>query len=238
MSQVSFKPFRGRTVRVTNLDDCCTPPASGTDCALAVFDAFTTVSLEAEVEDGDEALEKKANGDICISEKDPDALKWLNLSLTLCQVQPEVISMLTGWPVVRDANDVGIGFDITEGISTASTALEVWSGVAGIDCGQGARYGYNLIPCINGWQLDDKIEWADIGTIFSITLSATTNGTHAWSTGPYDVQNTAAGAPGPLLDPVQTGVHARIMTSEIPPPALTDGCVPATAANGYLYPPA
>jgi hypothetical protein len=240
MPQLAYKPFKGRTIRITDLGDCCTPPASGTECAISVFDAFTTVSLEANIEEGEEAFERKANGDICISEKDGNTLKNLNGSITLCQVLPEDISMLTGWPVVLDADGIAVGFDIMEGTTDAEVGLEVWSGVSGIDCGEGARYGYNVIPCTSGWQIDGSIEWAGIGTIFAITLTFTTRGNHGWGTGPYDVQDSEVGAgvtPGPLLDPIQTGAHARLMSTEIAPPPLTDGCVAATAANGYLYPP-
>lgn len=238
MVDVAYRPFRGRTIRATQLDDCCTPPASGTECAIYVTDSFTTVSLEANVEEGETALERKANGDVCINERDPDLLQNLTVSMTLCQVRAEFVSMLTGWPVVRDASGQGVGFDVMEGTSDAETAIEVWSGVAGIDCGEGARYGYNVLPCVSGWQLGESLEWAGIDTLFSITLTATTSGSHTWGTGPYNVQFDETDAPGPLLDPIQQGAHARIMSTEVPPPAVTPGCVPATLANGYILPAA
>lgn len=236
MVDVAYKPFKGRTIRTTVLDDCCTPPASGTECAIYVTDSWTTVSLEPNVEEGEQILERKANGDVCLNEREPDLLQNLGVSLTLCQVRPEFISNLTGWPVVRDAAGNGVGFDVMEGISEAQTALEVWSGVAGIDCGAGARYGYSVLPCVSGWQLGENLQWAGGDTIFSITLNGITSGSHAWGTGPYNVQFDEADAPGPLLDAIQTGAHARIMSTEVPPPAVTSGCVPATLANGYILP--
>lgn len=236
--QKPYKPFKGRTIRITRLEDCCTPPPEGTECSLAVFDAFTTVSIEANVEEGETAFERKANGDVCINERDPDLLQDLTVSLTLCQVQPEVVSMLTDWPVTRDADGDAVGFDVMSGVSDAEAAIEIWSGVSGIDCGQGARYGYNVLPCTSGWQIDGEIEWAGIDTIFAITLTATAKDNHAWGSGPYAVQLDELGAPGPLLDPMQSpGSLARIMSTDVPPPAVTDGCVAATAANGYLFPP-
>ncbi len=237
MPEMAYKPFKGRTIRTTTLQDCCTPPPEGTECAINVYDAFTTISIEANVEEGETAFERKANGDVCINERDPNLLQDLTVSMTLCQVKPELISQLTGWPVTRDADGNATGFDIMSGVSDAEVAVEIWSGVAGIDCGQGARYGYNVLPCTSGWQIDGSIEWAGIDTIFAITLTATARDQHAWGTGPYGVQFDAAGEPGPLLDPMQTGSLARIMTTEVPPPAVTDGCVDATADNGYLFPP-
>lgn len=236
--QKPYKPFKGRTIRVTMLEDCCTPPPEGTECALAVFDAFTTVSIEANVEEGETAFERKANGDVCINERDPNLLQDLTVSLTLCQVQPEVISLLTGWPVTRDTDGDAVGFDILSGVSDAEAAIEIWSGVSGIDCGSGARYGYNVLPCTSGWQIDGSVEWAGIDTIFAITLTATAKDNHAWGSGPYGVQLDELGIAGPLLDPMQSpGALARIMSTDVPPPAVTDGCVAATAVNGYLFPP-
>jgi hypothetical protein len=234
MVDTPYKPFRGRTIRVTQLDDCCTPPASGTECALYVSDGFVTVTLEPNVEEGETALERKANGDVCLNEKDPDLLQNLTVSLVLCQVRSELVSMLTGWPVVRDSDGNGVGFDIMEGATEAQTAFELWSGVSGIDCGEGARYGYNALPCVSGWQLGENLEWGGIDVISSITLNGTTSGSHTWGTGPYAVQGDETGTPGPLLDPIQTGAHARIMSTDVPPPDVTVGCVPATAENGYI----
>lgn len=238
MPELAYKPFKGRTIRVTKLQPpCCELPEEETECAIGVFDAFTTVSLETNVEDGARAFELKANGDVCLNERDPDILQDLTVNLTLCNVLPEVITMITGWPLVTDADENGVGFDITEGSNTEQVGLEVWSGVAGLDCGAGARYGYNVLPCTEGWQLGDTIEWGGVDTITNITLTAFTKGSHAWADGPYAVQLDSMGAPGPLIDPIQTGVHARLMSTEVPPPDTTDGCVDASAANGYLFPP-
>lgn len=237
MPELAYKPFKGRTIRITSLEDCGTPPPADTECAISVFDAFTTVSIEANVEEGETAFERKANGDVCINERDPNLLQDLTVSLTLCQVKPEAITQLTGWPAVRDSEGMGVGFDIMEGVTDSEVAVEIWSGVAGVDCGQGARYGYNVLPLTTGWQLGETLEWAGIDTIFAITLTASTRGSHAWDTGPYAVQADALGVAGPLIDPIQTGAHARIMTTTVPPPEVTDGCVSSSVENGYVYPP-
>lgn len=237
MTQRVFKTRNARTIRVTVLDDCCTPPASGTECALSVFDAFTTFSASVNVEEGLAAFERKANGDICINEKDPNSLTDMTLSLTLCNVRPEDISMMTDWPVTRDVSGAAIGFDIMEGSSDRSVAVELFSGVAGVDCGEGAQYGYAVAPCTSAWQLDGEIEWAGLDTIQSITLTSNTKGSHGWGSGPYAVQDyNYDGTAEQLHDPMQTGSHMRIMTTTVPPPATTDGCVDATAANGFLEP--
>lgn len=237
MTQRVFKTRNARTIRVTVLDDCCTPPVSGTECALSVFDAFTTFSASVNVEEGLAAFERKANGDICINEKDPNTLVDMTLKMTLCNVGAEDISLLTEWPVTRDVSGAAIGFDFMEGSSDRNVAVELFSGVAGVDCGAGAQYGYAVAPCTGAWQLDGEIAWAGLDTIQSITLTANTKGTHAWGHGPYKVQDyDYDGTAETLHDAMQTGSHMRIMTTTVPPPATTDGCVTASEANGYFEP--
>lgn len=242
MPELAYKPFKGRTIRVTKLGDCGTLPEVDDEqdpeapCTMAVFDSFTTISIEANIEEGATAFSRKANGDVCINERDPNLLQDLGVSLTLCQVQPELVSMLTGWPVTRDSSGAAVGFDVMSGVSNEDVAVEIWSGVAGVDCGQGSRYGYNVLPSTLGWQIDGSIEWAGIDTIFEITLTSTARDQHGWGTGPYAVQQ--GGTDDRLLDEIQPGALARLMTVDVPPPAVTDGCVPATAENGYLGPEA
>ena len=98
MPQQCFKPFRAQSIRVTDLDDCCTPPPAadaspgdespGMPCSIAGTNSFITVTAEAQVDEGEDILERKANGDICISEQDPSVLRGFNISITLCQVVP------------------------------------------------------------------------------------------------------------------------------------------------------
>lgn len=244
MPQQCFKPFRAQSLRVTELDDCCTPPppsdespdeSPGQPCSIAVTDSFTSVSATAEVNEGEDILERKANGDICISERDPDVLQGLTVTITLCQVDPWFISKLTGWPVVMDQNCNAVGFDIMDGINTNQVALELWSGVAGIDCGEGARYGYALFPCVENWQLSGDLEWAGSDTLWSIELQGFAKGAHAWGRGPYnDVQQSVDGR---LVDPMRAGSIMRKMATDVPPPsyiATCQDCLPPTAEYGYV----
>ena len=239
MTQQAYKPFKGRTIRITVMDACCTPPASGTQAAIGVFDSYLTVSLEPNIEEGERAFERKANGDVCLNEKEDDLLQDIAVTVTLCQVLPEVVSAMTGWPVTRDpSSQKAIGFDFLEGASDGSTAFESWTGVSGIDCGEGAKYGYNVFPCVNGWMISEAIEWGGADTIAQIVLKGTASSKHVWGNGPYNVQNGVGAVPGPLVDELASGAFGRTMVVDIAPPSVTDGMVPATAGNGYLHPPA
>lgn len=247
MPQQCFKPFRAQSLRVLELDDCCTPPdlfgdspgespgsPSDAPCSIAVTDAFTLVSAEADVDEGEDILERKANGDICISEKDPDVLRGINLSITLCQVTPWFINKLTGWPVVMDQNCNAVGIDVMDGINLTQNAVEMWTGVAGVDCGAGAYYGYSVFPCVENWQLDGEIQWGGSDTIWSITLTGFAKGNHAWGRGPFtDVQQSFDGR---MVDPMQQGSIMRLMATDVPPPAYISSCqdcLPPTAEFGY-----
>lgn len=251
MPQQCFKPFRAQSLRITEVDECCTPPdaadespaspaspgesPAGLPCSIAVTDAFTLVSVEAEVDEGETAIERKANGDICLNERDLDILTGLNVSVTLCRVTPWFISKLTGWPVVMDRDCNAVGFDIIEGINTNRNSLEMWSGAAGVNCGLGARYGYSVAPCVENWQLDGSIEWGGSDTIWSITLTGFAKGNHAWGRGPYD--DVQLSDDGRLVDPMGPGSIMRLMSTEVPPPAYIAECVdclPPTAEFGYV----
>lgn len=230
-----WTPFRARALRITQLGDCCSPPPDGTPNAVDVIDAFTIVSLATDIEEGEELLVKKANGDICVNEKDPDLLKGIDISVTLCQVTPTVVSNLTGWPLAYDATGEAVGFDITTGSNDRQVGLELFSNVAGIDCGEGARYGYMVVPCVGPFQLSENIEFGGIDTQFNITLTGRTSDSHGWCEGPYAVQLGTDGQPGPLLDPISQGAVVRIMATDVPPPPL--GCsLEAGPEAGYTAP--
>lgn len=238
MSETLFKPFKGKSVRLTRLvDDCCSLPAEDTAESIIVLDVFTIVALTPNTEDGERQFERKANGDICINVRDRSILQDFNVDLTLCQVSPATVSMLTGWPVVRDADNNIVGFDVMEGANDGNTSMEIFSGVGGVDCGEGSKYGYAVLPCTYDWQISDAMNFGGIGEVFDLKLTGHTNGNHAWNNGPFAVQLDDGGDPGPLLDAMQQGSHARVMVTDVPPPAVTDGWVTASAANGFLFGP-
>lgn len=235
--EMLFKPRNGRTVRLTRLvGDCCELPAEETVDSIIVLDVFTVVSATPNYQDGATAFETKANGDICTNERDPSILQDISIALTLCQVSASTVSMLTGSPAVFDASGNVVGFDIMEGALSGRTALETFSGLSGAACNGGN--GYSLFPCTYDWQFSAELNIAaPLDTLFDVQLTGRTNGNHAWDNGPYAVQLDSGGDAGPLLDSVQTGVHGRVMVTDVGAPAVTDGWVTASAENGYLFGP-
>lgn len=235
--ELLFKPRNGRTIRLTRLaDECCQLPAEDTIESIIVLDVFTIISMTPNYQDGAEAFETKANGDICSNERDPSLLQDTSVALTLCQVSASAVSMLTGSTPVMDADGKIVGFDIMEGALSNRTAVETWSGLSGQACAGGN--GYSVLPCTYDWQFSAELNLgAQLDTLFDIQLTGRTSGNHDWNNGPYAVQSDGDGDPGPLLDAMQDGSHARVMITDVPAPAITDGWVTASAANGYLFGP-
>ena len=204
-----FSVVRGKRVRVTELDVCGIPVTGGT---FVVSDGFIQVAITSELEDGDEYLQKNADGKLCINERAPDNLKRLNVTIDWCRVDPDIINLITGYPQELDGEDA-VGFRIQEGEADTNWALEVWTGLGGADCIDGdVQYGYLLLPLVTGATLGD-ITIENGAATFQTT--GYTQGGSGWDVGPYDV---ICSPPRPLDVPIDTIDHGLIRTTVVPPP--------------------
>lgn len=134
MTASCFNVVRGKRVRVTRLDACGVFPVPTTANAFVASDGFISVQYALDYEDGDEFIQKNANGDLCINDKSNDIYKRTNVTMSFCGVDPDLMSLLTGNSVELDASGVDVGFRVSEGIATPNFALELWSGLGGNDC--------------------------------------------------------------------------------------------------------
>jgi hypothetical protein len=126
---------QGVSIRVTRLD------AAG-NLLTGAGDSYTTsaflrTSFTPEYEEGDEIIEKSANGTVCVSYKAPDTLKRITMELAICEPDPELTALISGGLLLRknfgtgqapDNRSVGwaapsVGDDPTGN----GVALEVWS---------------------------------------------------------------------------------------------------------------
>jgi hypothetical protein len=126
---------QGVSIRVTRLD------AAG-NLLNGAGDSYTTsafmrVSFTPEYEDGDEIVEKSADGTVCVSYKAPDTMKRVTLELAICEPDSELTALISGGLLLRknfgtfvaqDNKSVGwaapgVGDDPTG----YGVALEVWS---------------------------------------------------------------------------------------------------------------
>lgn len=211
-----FTPIRGRRVRVTELDECGQIDLAG---AFVVSEGFITVTLSAQNETGDEYVQKNAHGALCVNERNPDVLKRLNVSVDWCQVDPDVINLITGFPVELDGSDP-VGFRIAEGPYTARFAMEVWTDLAGNVCDEDGNkcYGYVLLPLITGAAIAGDVVFQNQNATFQ--TAGYTEGHSGWGVGPWNVIGSPA---GPLDQAIADDEHALIRTTCVAPPAAVCG---------------
>lgn len=227
MRSKSFTPVRAPRMRVTRTDGCGRP-VYGPD-SVAVSRGFVSIAATGNSEEGEAITVTNAGGETCVY--DPPRPRFLNftLELTFCDVDPALFSVLTGQQVLLDENGVAIGFTVNSDVDTSTTgfALEAWTGVPSVECSddpasQGA-YGYMLWPFVTGGTLGD-LTLENGAVSFSVGGASTKTGS-SWGSGPYNVQ-LVSGVPSPLLTPVLSGDHFRVMAVEVAPPPDFTGLQP------------
>lgn len=195
MTQQCFSLIRGRAMRVTRLNGCgAVVPGSQSQ---VVTKGFISVGLTSNTEEGEAISITNANGDVCISDTPAPKFTGYGVEINLCGVDPSLIGILTGQPLVQDP-DTGtgspaeyLGFRVNSGVSLDDSGfgLELWSGVPAAACGVGGtqQYGYFLLPYLKGGVIGDfTVENGAIN--FTITGAQTKDGA-GWGVGPYDVVN-------------------------------------------------
>jgi hypothetical protein len=215
MATKTLNSLKGRVIRLTRLDPCGTPVVGL--CSTIVTAGFITVGFAPEVESGEEYTQKNAWGDFCISEKDADRNKWVNVTVSMCEVNPDVLDLLGGGNPISDGTDT-IGASFGQSNNTEAFAIEVWTKQAGGSCEGGQpEWGYFVAPfCING-AMDGEV------TIENGTLEVSLKGegqpaTDAWGVGPY--------GDNPLLtvDGFPEGDLWAVVRTTTQPPETTEGC--------------
>lgn len=219
--------LRGTAMRVTRLDACGRPVYGPGN--QVVSDGFVTVTLSAEVQEGEAITVTKANGQTCINEASDDQLQWYTTAIEFCSVDPDMVQIMNpSWDKVLDADGNVIGYNANGSLSGDGFALEVWMDTAGAsdacsgETAQGS-WGYILLPWVKGGAPGD----IEIGNdAIDFTLNGKTKTGARWRRGPYPVQIAANGAPGPLLTPIGDDTHYRLFVTTIRPPEPECGAQP------------
>ena len=126
---------QGVAIRVTRLDasgNLLTDPGDSYTTS-----AFLRASFTPEYEEGDEVVEKSANGTVCVSYKAPDTLKRITMELAICEPDTELSQLLSGGLLLRknlgsyaSPNNTSIGWAapaVGDDPAGNGVALEVWS---------------------------------------------------------------------------------------------------------------
>lgn len=219
MPSICYSSIKGLAMRATRLDSTG-KWVTGTT-ASAVSKGFVNINLSANIEEGSEFTVKNANGDLCVNEKDASRLKFFDLEIEFCEVDPELFELMTGARLLDDYAGNSVGYAMNETLAAAPHALEVWTKVAGAEGDN--QYIYWLLPqIVNGIAGDYTIENGPA----SFTIKANTKSNSLWGTGPYNVvAQDAQLTAGVLLDPVLEGDHLYHRLTEIAPPTVQCGYV-------------
>lgn len=222
---------RGTVARFTRLDSCGAPVEGDTSTLVSGFISVTATPNYLEPE---EIQQADANGQLCIDDQADPALRWVDLSVVLCVLDPDQINIMTGDPLVlNDAaptpEAVGVRLDAAL-TGTARFGLEVWSGIPGQPCDPAGfpNYGYWLWPFVGQARWN---EFAIQNGPLTLTFTARTFANSGWGVGPYDIRRDAA-VPAtlePLLTPIGATQHQHFEIASAPLPTAACGAVPLPA---------
>ncbi len=227
--------IRGRSLRVTRLDSCGNLILGPSEQVTSK--GYVTVQLTPEYDAGTTVQTVNASGQTCIRDVPAQIFLDYQVQVELCGVDPDLIVLLTGNPVVQsdDTTPLSIGFRVNSGtdLSVVRFALEVWAGT-GDQCASGlVEYGYFLLPMVQGGTIDAFTIQND-AINFTINNAVTKDGNN-WGVGIYDIQLDHTGAPSPLFEAMDPKDHLHHQLVNVAPPTV-DACgaqpvgVPATGA--------
>lgn len=222
----SYTPVLGKRIRVTPLDTC--GKFDKAQHKPVATSGFVSIKLAAEVEDGTEITVRKADGSLCVNEKQSNTFKFFTVELEFCGVNPSVLDIVTNATKYLDHAGDTAGFKVAYGKIEKKFALELWTGLSGQACAEGAEdaSGYLLLPFITAGTIGDIEVNGEDAISFSMTGAVTKSG-NAWGTGPYDVVKKAkqggggfdnAKLPAPL-DPLD---HLLMIDTALAPPPDSD----------------
>lgn len=231
MTSVCYTPWKVPRVRVTRVDPNCGQALTG--CSTVVSDGIISIAMTKEYEDREEFFVKNGDGVFCVKETNPPILKWINLELTFCNVDPELVNITTAEPMVADDADTphNTGFSTQEGsAASASFALEGWTRLSGtnLPCTgtNQVEYGYVIFPWVAEGTVGD-VTYENGAVNFVISNARTKSGSR-WGTGPYFVDLSDATAtlnnPIALLTPIGSTQHHRMFITRLTPPTSACGC--------------
>ena len=233
MTSTCYSLLRVPAVRVTKLDACGTV-VNGLSSVAS--NGIVTIEQTVEQEDRQDFFTLNADGQPCLRDTSPPILKWINVEITFCQVDPELYNIMTAEPLVlNDATSpAAVGFRTREGsVNDSNFAFEAWMRVSGdSNCDGGVNYGYFLLPWVKEAVVGDMT--MENGAA-NFTISGRTSYNSPWGTGPYNIRLVESGVntglPAKLLTSISALDHRHMQLTTLAPPTPTCG---ASLVNGTL----
>ena len=222
-----FTPWKIPIIRITNLNSCGVPQ---TGCTVVATDSIISVEMEPEYEERQDFFKKNGDGTFCVQVTNPPIFKWYNVTVTICNVDPDLIALTTGEQRVYDDAAVpnAHGWSTDVGAAANSNfALEGWTRLANtsVPCTGGVEYGYGILP----WVTQATIQAMTLqNDTTDLVIAGRTQVGSPWGTGPYfvDYSDNPAGSTTPvaLLLPIRSTEHRRFFTTRLAPPTAACGC--------------
>lgn len=205
---------RGSALRVTALDSC-----GGFETTILAATSKSVVKVAiTEITDG--TSEEMFRDDV-----DQPRLRFsakqetigYQVEVDFLRVDPGLISLITGAPLVLNAVGDIVGFDADTSLPVTAFALEVWSKLSGVACADGQMYGYTLFPFLKGGYLSG-FKFGDGLVSFNLRKAVSQRGSK-WGLGPYIIEGDGS----PLATPVSGNTSWRTITTPLTPPDQQDG---------------
>lgn len=218
---------RAPAARVTRLDACGVIQTDG--CDYAVTESFVDITLAKVLQDRQDALQLNANGDICVDKPKPPILRWYEVTITFCGVDPELFNIVSAEPLIMDDSltPEAVGWcTLPDSSAAADFALEFWTGTGDDECDDDeVVYGYGILPRLTQGMIGDV---TIANGVVNFTVTAISRAGNQWGTGPYNVilneTGLNAGLPAPLLLPISASAHKCFQWTKLGPPDGACGC--------------
>ena len=220
MAATCVTPIKASVIRFIKLNSCGVP-ITGASSAVATFNGFISVGATPDYEEGEEFILKRADGSLCVNEKDPNELKRVGLEVEVCTLDPDLQVLVSGERLLTaGAPATGTGVAYGEGQLTARYSMELWQPIAGAGaCSPGGvqQYVYWLFGNVGNTMIGDFT--FENGT-FTFTFSSETK---AWSTlWPLLIGSLTTGLGTNTLQDLE---HFLWNITTTPPPTATCGAV-------------
>jgi hypothetical protein len=123
-------PIQARVARLIKLD-VCGNPVTGASSSVVVTDGFVSIAPSPQYQDGEEHTQRKANGELCVYQKDASELTRVDITVNWCVLDPDALVVITGERLLSSDGVTGTGVAYGEGQLTSRFSLEVWQPVTG-----------------------------------------------------------------------------------------------------------
>jgi hypothetical protein len=211
-------PIQARVARLIKLD-ICGNPVTGASSAVVVTDGFVSIAPSPQYLDGEEHQQRKANGALCVYQKDPSELTRVDITTQFCVMDPDALVVITGERLLTTGAATGSGVVYGEGQLIARHSLEVWQPLTGSSACSASglqQFMYWAFPNSGNAKIQD---FTFENAPFQFTTQTETQGV-----GP--LWYSRVGATAWLgSNTLQTGEHFLHNITTTPPPTATCGAV-------------